>query len=425
MNASKKNDSKDNHASAVDSEEARQRRRKRSWFESLHLVSNLNDQRKDYERLRRMYLLENTSKIDYDDDGDEQSPITIMRRHDFESIYRTKDIARVVSMDTRRLMLGEGSPASRGFWRRREVQSVLVRAMTVYLLKSNEEYKQGLHELIAVMFCVMRRASVGIDGEGVDEDDEEEEEEEEVDDLDVSVCEGETNDDLFDVRFIEHDCFMTFNAFVQNKHLRVLEYYRNNNSPEFIDEYCERFKRAMYFADEECFHSFDIEPRMFLPRYLKLCYVREFSYDDVLQLWDAFIVSGFNEGSVTNNKEEKTKDFFEAVAVASVLTCRTDIIDAARKNSKDANFDKFGTILKRVNKLPPGIDIKAIIDRARDIASRRSRAKHGYDSKSMIKNSNDSLLEEEEKEEGDFDESPFKGSIFAAMLEIREDYVLE
>ena len=136
-------------------------------------------------------------------------------------------------------------------------------------------------------------------------------------------------------------------------------------------------------------------------------------------------VSGFNEGSVTNNKEEKTKDFFEAVAVASVLTCRTDIIDAARKNSKDANFDKFGTILKRVNKLPPGIDIKAIIDRARDIASRRSRAKHGYDDKSMIKNSNDSLLEEEEKEEGDFDESPFKGSIFAAMLEIREDYVLE
>ena len=214
MNASKKNDSKDNHASAVDSEEARQRRRKRSWFESLHLVSNLNDQRKDYERLRRMYLVENTSKIDYDDDGNEQSPITIMRRHDFESIYRTKDIARVVSMDTRRLMLGKGSPASRGFWRRREVQSVLVRAMTVYLLKSNEEYKQGLHELIAVMFCVMRRASVGIDGEGVDDDDEEEEEEEEVDDLDVSVCEGETNDDLFDVRFIEHDCFMTFNAFV-------------------------------------------------------------------------------------------------------------------------------------------------------------------------------------------------------------------
>ena len=79
-------------------------------------------------------------------------------------------------------------------------------------------------------------------------------------------------------KFVEHDCFALFSAFANNtkSSLRLLEYFQSQND-SFIDEYCERFRRRMYAADAvtaRIFFSKMSLTRLYLPRFLKLVYVR-------------------------------------------------------------------------------------------------------------------------------------------------------
>ena len=411
--------------------------------------------RSDYGKaLRRAFVLPSpqslpsrtTGNDDDDDDDDENattdedacSPLSAMRNQDFSFVFRKKELVRIVKQDVQRIVFESASFGGKKFWQSRKVRAALIRCMTVFVLEMQSksrkdnaskeimvEYKQGMHEILAMVYLATSRAATSFAEEsfegGSDELDELDDDDDENNDdgLDVSlvVRDNEDNEEEgegeYSEKFVEHDCFALFSAFANNtkSSLRLLEYFQSQND-SFIDEYCERFRRRMYAADAvtaRIFFSKMSLTRLYLPRFLKLVYVREFKRCEfLLMIWDAIIAEMGREGKShhlsSNNEPLSTlpsaRDIFESLSVAAVLGCKDTIIHEHTYYSAES----VGNIINKINSFSSGFtkpsDVENLIQMAKVIAG----AKYEDDDE-----------DDEDDDEQFFDESVFKCDMFAAM----------
>jgi TBC1 domain family protein 5 len=107
-----------------------------------------------------------------------------------------------------------------------------------------------------------------------------------------------------------------------------------------------------------------IEPQLFLLRWLRVLFSREFHLDDAMLIWDAAI--GTNDPSDGDDTSFSldgdidydnpgVMDFIESTAVAMLVFVRVDVLSA----------DDFGSCLRRLQKFPPVEDVLALVERAR------------------------------------------------------------
>lgn len=164
------------------------------------------------------------------------------------------------------------------YFREPPTQAMLLEILFVYCkLNRDISYRQGMHEVLAPILWVIYCDAIDTKGE-----------------------ETPGNDNLItislDARYIEHDAFTLFGVIMQT----VKTFYEMggsndptttgmlNNSP-----IVERSKRIhenyLHHADPELAEhltAIEILPQIFLIRWIRLLFGREFPFEDVLGLWD-------------------------------------------------------------------------------------------------------------------------------------------
>tara|TARA_B110000008_G_scaffold220555_1_gene220634 strand:+ start:1 stop:1101 length:1101 start_codon:yes stop_codon:yes gene_type:complete len=146
-----------------------------------------------------------------------------------------------------------------------------------------------------------------------------------------------------------------------DERLALGTYYEDATTP--TSPICAAFRRienALRSLDENLAKKLvkmEVEPQLYLLRWLRLGFGREFHRRDVLTLWDA-IFESLSAAIGENGETMSSRDFYEGIAVSVLMTMRNDIL----------SLDDFGAVMSRLQNVPPGIQMQHMIARAKAMA---------------------------------------------------------
>ena len=188
------------------------------------------------------------------------------------------------------------------YFREPTTQSILLDILFTYCkLNRDISYRQGMHEVLAPLLWVVYCDAVDLT-----------QQEKGTHDL-VSMC--------LDAKFIEHDAFTLFGAVMQT----VKTFYEIGNAYNPVSggtlttesPIVERSKRIhenyLQHADPELAEhltAIEVLPQIFLIRWIRLIFGREFPFEDVLKLWDTLFA------------EDPALDLVDLISVSMLLRIR-------------------------------------------------------------------------------------------------------
>lgn len=190
------------------------------------------------------------------------------------------------------------------YFREPTTQNMLLDILFVYCkLNRDIGYRQGMHEVLAPILWVVSRDT--IDPESL---------EAEATSLDHGMVAN------LDQKYVEHDAFTLFGAIMKT----VKTFYEtgSNNQPTTSgllnnSPIVERSKRIhenyLHHADPELAEhltAIEILPQIFLIRWVRLLFGREFPFEDVLALWDILFA------------EDPELELVDLISVAMLLRIR-------------------------------------------------------------------------------------------------------
>lgn len=150
-------------------------------------------------------------------------------------------------------------------------------------------YRQGMHELLAPILWVVDRDSVQPGSEGSTEH------------KDESLML-----ELLDPQFVEHDSFTLFLSvmYMARMYYEHSETRSGNGQAEVIPivSRCQYLhEEALAIIDNELaehLQAIDVLPQIFLTRWMRLLFGREFQFDEVLLMWDLLFAHGLRSDLV-------------------------------------------------------------------------------------------------------------------------------
>ena len=190
------------------------------------------------------------------------------------------------------------------YFREPHTQNILLDILFIYCkLNRDIGYRQGMHEVLAPILWVVSRDAIDSQSLGPDHAD--------LDGLTLASL---------DNRYVEHDAFTLFGAIMQT----VKTFYEmgSNNEPATTgllnnSPIVERSKRIhenyLHHADPELAEhltAIEILPQIFLIRWVRLLFGREFPFEDVLALWDILFA------------EDPALDLVDLISVSMLLRIR-------------------------------------------------------------------------------------------------------
>lgn len=190
------------------------------------------------------------------------------------------------------------------YFREPHTESMLLEVLFVYCkLNRDIGYRQGMHEVLAPILWVVSRDAIDSQSLGPDHAD--------LDGLTLASL---------DNRYVEHDAFTLFAAIMQT----VKTFYEvgSNNEPATAgllnnSPIVERSKRIhenyLQHADPELAEhltAIEILPQIFLIRWVRLLFGREFPFEDLLALWDVLFA------------EDPALDLVDLISVSMLLRIR-------------------------------------------------------------------------------------------------------
>ena len=290
-------------------------------------------------------------------------------RGDANDAAANEDARRSVAMDVERLPNDDPVRASP------MCVDALKRLLLTHAHGSGEKrgYRQGMHEVASMV--LETRASAAEYSKATPRTarwDRRDDEKECDDDRSYATTsydeEGIASAGPRDYRFVEHDAHALFEAFMgdaraerHDERLALGAYYEDATTP--TSPICAAFRRiesALLSLDESLAKKLvkmEVEPQLYLLRWLRLGFGREFHRQDVLTLWDSIFESSstaIGEGGETIS----SRDFYEGIAVSLLMTMRNDILSA----------NDFGAVISRLQNVPPGIQMQHVIARAKAMA---------------------------------------------------------
>lgn len=169
------------------------------------------------------------------------------------------------------------------YFRESPTQTMLLDILFIYCkLNRDVGYRQGMHEVLAPILWVISRDVIAVEKPGETEQE--------------HLLESQLLSECLDVRFIEHDTFTLFAIIMQT----VKSFYEVGSSSQAAplgtpgnSPIVERSRRIheiyLHQADPELAEhltAIEILPQIFLIRWIRLLFGREFPLDKVLTLWD-------------------------------------------------------------------------------------------------------------------------------------------
>ena len=209
-----------------DDEHHRHRERIESWRRNLLFVSFDDDdfdvedddlkgegeitktitqrKRRAYAKLRGEFFSSSSSSENNNNACDSSSSsssspkLSAMKTQNFSHMFQKKELVRVVTQDVRRIVFAEKKGfGGKKFWQSPDVRAALIRVLTVFVLEKEMEssrkssgdvkieYKQGMHEIVAMVYLATCRAAGGRrfdDDDGENEDDNNDDDDDDDDD---------------------------------------------------------------------------------------------------------------------------------------------------------------------------------------------------------------------------------------------------
>lgn len=172
------------------------------------------------------------------------------------------------------------------YFRDPEVQRAMVDGLFVWC-KNNEHvgYRQGMHELIGFCVWVVESDSVDLSKE----------KDKTAEKPDVVLKE------ILDRRFMEHDVYALFEAIMSTGSsffepaIQVAGSLGQDTDSKMIIREKRIFYELLPQIDPELathLQKIDVIPQIFLMRWVRLLFGREFPFQDVLEIWDLLFSSG-------------------------------------------------------------------------------------------------------------------------------------
>lgn len=187
-------------------------------------------------------------------------------------------------------------------------------------------YRQGMHELLAPMLWVVERDAVnlGHSSKAMGED---------------AVVRA-----VYDADHIEHDAFALFGQVMQN----AKNFYEQTTHAAVENPMVLRSKRIVFESlskvDQELashLEKLDIMPQVFLMRWIRLLFGREFPFDDLLTMWDVVFA---NDASL---------EIVDHICLVMLLRIRWELMES--------DYNSALTLLLRYPSLPQGLAPQSLV----------------------------------------------------------------
>ncbi|KAL8689531.1 MAG: hypothetical protein Q9218_004818 [Villophora microphyllina] len=266
-------------------------------------AKTLSDSRSAYGALRDHFLkdIEHPDDISVADPltGDDSSPWSVLRQDEELRAEIFQDVERCMPENL--------------YFREPPTQAMLLDILFIYCkLNRDVGYRQGMHEVLAPIVWVVSRDAIDVEKPDDTEKDQ--------------SLEPGLRSECLDARFIEHDAFTLFGIIMQT----VKSFYEIGSSSQAVPSstpsnspIVERSRQIheVYLrqADPELAEhltAIEILPQIFLIRWIRLLFGREFPLDQVLTLWDVLFAA------------DPTLDLIDLVCVSMLLRIRRQLLNA-------------------------------------------------------------------------------------------------
>ncbi|PVH94653.1 RabGAP/TBC [Periconia macrospinosa] len=256
--------------------------------------NRLTESRNTYHSLRSHYL----RAIEHPDEFESSvDPLTENAESPWVALRADESLRAEIFQDIERCM------PENMYFRQPATQNMMLDILFVWCkMHPQIGYRQGMHEILAPLLWVVERDAIDTnkgDDSGVDH----------------------TLIQMLDANFIEHDSFTVFSLIMQT----AKSFYAPGEAGSTTKDTpmiarCSRiFERYLPKADPELashLTKLEIVPQIFLLRWIRLLFGREYPLDDVLDMWDALFAI------------DATLELVDMISVAMLLRIRWDLIAA-------------------------------------------------------------------------------------------------
>ncbi|USW48174.1 Putative Rab-GTPase-TBC domain-containing protein [Septoria linicola] len=201
------------------------------------------------------------------------------------------DLRAEILQDVERCMLD--------FTREPETQRMLVDILFTFCkLNPDVGYRQGMHEVAAYVLWVIQDDAVVVDNSS------------------RALGEDSIIKTVFDAEHVEHDSFAVFGQVMQSA---AKSFYLSEGPTSISVRSKTIFEELLPQVDKALtnhLQSLDIVPQVFLIRWIRLLFVREFESNDVLALWDVLFA------------EDSSLEIVDHICVIMLLRIRWHLLEA-------------------------------------------------------------------------------------------------
>eukprot|EP00668_Euglena_longa_P029792 GGOE01037164.1.p1 GENE.GGOE01037164.1~~GGOE01037164.1.p1 ORF type:complete len:557 (-),score=178.10 GGOE01037164.1:214-1863(-) len=292
--------------------------------------------RQEYRALKAR-MLAPPNVADVGEDATENNPLQ-HGNPEWRAYFRRLDWSKVAEKDLARLDLTEYLDA---FFALPQVQ-VAMRAVLMTWAAANADvgYKQGMHELVAVLLMLVirdsRRRAL---------------EEEQLPPLREEDRQPEARlrrvlNAILDFQEYEADCFALLDLLLNKFRLREWYIQGEHTSEASATDRCLHIQNSLVskvepMLAEHLFHL-GVQPQVYALRWLRLLFLREFVLEDCFVLWDAVFAHGYATGEGC--------DLARWIMVAMLRYVKTDLLEA-----------DYARCIRRLMRFPPAPDVHLFV----------------------------------------------------------------
>ncbi|KAK5173907.1 uncharacterized protein LTR77_002588 [Saxophila tyrrhenica] len=188
------------------------------------------------------------------------------------------------------------------YFRQPDTQRALTDILFVFCkLNPDVGYRQGMHELLAPILWAVERDAIDLGQSS------------------KALGEDAVIKTMFDSEHVEHDTFALFGQVMQSAKVFYEQTTSDGNENPMVSRSRRIFSDMLPQVDEKLathLARIDIVPQVFLIRWVRLLFGREFAFDEMLTMWDVIFA------------EDPSLEVVDHICIAMLLRIRWDLIEA-------------------------------------------------------------------------------------------------
>ncbi|OAL52858.1 RabGAP/TBC [Pyrenochaeta sp. DS3sAY3a] len=256
--------------------------------------THLAQARKTYESLRTHYLRAIQHPDEFESSVD---PLSEIDESPWVALRADEDLRAEIFQDIERCM------PENVYFRQPATQNMMLDILFVWCkMHPDIGYRQGMHEILAPLLWVVERDAIEIQGASTGTKD-------------------QVLGDILNSAYIEHDTHTMFAIIMQTakSFYAPAETGSTTKDTPMLARSSRIFEKYLPKADPELFAhltKLEIVPQIFLLRWIRLLFGREFSLDSVFDMWDALFAI------------DSSLELVDMISIAMLLRIRWDLVAA-------------------------------------------------------------------------------------------------